>query len=221
MSSLTMAQRELSKSEKVLLGIVGVMSLVFLCWTFIIEPGLTSIKPLEEEIAVLEQRVMELDSIEQNIADKEQQLNNLKIQYDEAIKIFPKSDRYPELIKGLRESAEKFSLNIINESYGKPEVAQKVNSDGTVQANEINTDSVDIQDQLMNFTVDLEVEGEFNNVLKFIDYIEADKRMVVVNDFSTLDNKTNIGFIYTFSNSNEQEEYDFNSGKYGKDNLFN
>lgn len=215
MSSLTMIQRELSKSEKTLLTIVGVMALGFLCWTFIIEPGLTKIKPLEEEIVVLKQRVSDLDVIEQNIMLKEQQLADLKVQYDEAIKVFPKSDRYPELIKTLRENANKFSLKIVNESYSKPELAQTVNNDGTT------TEEISIEDKLMTFTVDLELEGDFNNVIKFIDYVENDKRMVVVNDFSTLDKKTNVGLIYTFSNGSEQEEYNFNSSNYGKDNLFN
>lgn len=200
MSTLARSGRELSKSEKILLGTVGIMSAGFICWTLILEPGLTKLKPLKQEVAELEARVVELGNLNEAIASKEVEIKALSGEYNEATSSFPKSDKYPELIKELRELIASLNLNLTSEYFGEPTVVEQ---DAAAEV-------VVVLDSIMSFNVDLTVEGDFNKALELVNKIESGKRIVEVENISTIENKTTISLLYYFSNSNEKEFYSFN-----------
>lgn len=209
----------LGKNEKILLTMVMVLAITFLYWTFLLKPALTKIKPLQDEVNSLKAQTKNTSTIQSNIKEKEKELENLKVEYEKATKVISKTDRYPELVKEIREIASANSLKISNENLGIPTVYTQVST-------ETNSDTTKTQVSnpaagLKTITMDLTLEGGFNNILAFIDKLEQDKRILEVKSFLASDKSTTVNLIYYIAGGEETESYDFNTGSYGKDNLFN
>lgn len=205
--------RALGKNEKVLLGAVLALSIVFIYWTLLLQPSLVKLKPLEAEVKTLKSQVKGASTIKASISNKETQLNSLKEQYEEATKIISKTDRYPQLIKEIRENATSKSLKISAESLGVPTVyAQQAAAPNGQQQSKAG---------LMTMSVKLTLDGDFRNVLDFINKLEEDKRILEVIGFTAQEKSSTVDLLYYISGGEENEEYDFNKGPYGKDNLFN
>lgn len=212
--------RELSKNEKMLLGIVIVLSVSVIHWIFILEPAIKKLKPLETEIKALKEEAKLADNIDSNIVSKEKALEELKTEYEEATKVISKTDRYPQLIKEIRENATKNSLIITSETLGVPtaNVEQAV-----AEPSEEGTTEVGANPALglKTMLISLNLEGDFNNVLDFVNNLEEDKRILEVKGFTSQDKIATVTLMYYIAGGEEEEEYDFNTGAYGKDNLFN
>lgn len=208
--------RALAKNEKILLGIVMVMSISFLYWTLLLEPEMKKMKPLQEEVKVLKSQLKDASTIEKNIKVKGEELAGLKTEYDEATKIISKTDRYPQLIKDIREVASSNNVKIASESLGRPTVYIDETAATTTE-----TPVENVASGLQTMSIALTLEGDFNNVLAFINKLEEDKRILEVQGFTSTDKGTTVNLMYYIAGGEEIEEYDFNSGTYGKDNLFN
>lgn len=208
--------RALGKSEKILLGTVGVLAVAFIYWTLLIEPALVKLKPLEEQVKELKLQVKDTNTIESDIVRKEKELEELKVRYEEATKVLSKTDRYPDIIRDIRNVATSNSLKIVSEELNMPKVDQEgvvPLEDGTVPSNPT--------DGLQTMNVNLTVEGEFNNALEFINKLEEDQRILEITGIVAKDKSIGISITYYIAGGEEVEEYDFNNGTYGKDNIFN
>lgn len=211
--------RALGKNEKVLLGTVMVLAITFLYWTLLLQPALNKLKPLEDSVKNLKSQVNSTAAIQSNIIEKEKQLENLKVEYEEATKIVSKTDRYPELVKEIRELANGNSLKITNESLGIPTVYAQ-----TPQTTPVDPSKPPVTNPaagLKTMAIGLTVDGGFNNVLAFINKLEEDKRILEVQSFTSSDKSTTINLMYYIAGGEEAEDYNFNTGSYGKDSLFN
>lgn len=209
--------REFNKHEKILLSVVMGLSICFLYYIVFLGPNLTAIEPLVEEVKMLRDKAKNAENVQASISEKNTELEEIKKNYDEATKAVPKGDRYPELIKEIREGAKTRSLSITGEVFSQP-VTYSQGEDGTIVEDLENTNT--IKEGLLSYTITLSITGNFNNILKFVDDLEKVERIMSVDRIAVSDSKTDIILSYIVSGSDENEEYDFNNGSYGKDNLF-
>ncbi|MGL5086348.1 MAG: type 4a pilus biogenesis protein PilO [Clostridium sp.] len=210
--------RALGKNEKFLLGTVMILSVAFIYWTFLLDPALKKIKPLEDNVKALKLQVKNAANTQSNINAKEKQLEGLKGQYEEATKIVSKTDRYPQLIKEIREIASANSLKITNETLGVPTIYAPAQTTPVEPGKEAIANPAD---GLKTMSLVITLDGGFNNVLAFVNKLEEDKRILEVQSFAATDKSTTVNLMYYIAGGEEAEDYDFNTGSYGKDNLFN
>lgn len=226
MLKLKTSSRELTKSEKIILACAGILGTVFLINTFILTPLNKKLKPLEEDIKRLEAQAEGLQTISLDIAKNEKELTDLKGKYEEASKTIPKTDRYPEIIGDLEDMALQSKVKITNSSFG--EVAVVGNTENTSNStsenqenkNQEGAETLGATSGLSTFTVNLTLDGKFNDVMTFVDKLETDNRILEVQNFTSQKDTSTIGVLYYIAGSNEKEDYDFNNGSYGKGNLF-
>lgn len=220
--ALKTSNRELSKSEKILLGGLCIVGIAFLVNTFIIAPNNKKLKPLKSEISTLENQITNLKTINLDIEKNEQELKVLKDKYNEASETIPRTDRYPQVVKDLEEMAGRVGVKIKTESFSKPTVFsnEEENQNNSEKAQSQNNSTLNQMNGLSSFTVNLTIEGDFNKAMKFIDELENDSRILEVKDFSSTDKSTSITIAYFIAGGDEVEEFDFNNGSYGKGNIF-
>lgn len=214
MSKLTKASRELGKNEKILISSVTILAIVVVYWTLILSPLLDKMTPLEAEVQELKVKVANTNTLEVGIKAKEKQLEGLKSEYDEITKVLPKTDRYPQLIKEIREMAASENLEIKAQALGQPLIYTQ---NGQVQENQNN----EVQQGLQTIAINLSITGDFTSALNLVGKLEADKRILDVQKVAVTDNGINLTLVYYIAGGNEKEDYDFNNGSYGKNNLFN
>lgn len=225
MLKLKTSNRELTKSEKIILGVAGVLGILFLVNAFILTPLNKKLKPLEEEINKLEKQAEQLATINLDISKNEKELADLKGQYEEASQTIPKTDRYPEVIGDLENMAAESKVKITNSTFGQVAVVGNENSESGSSTNENGENTGEGQQSatsgLSTFTVNLSLKGGFNDVMYFIDKLENDDRILEIVNFSSQKDTSTMSVIYYIAGSKDKEEYDFNNGSYGKGDLFN
>lgn len=223
MSKLARSGRALGKNEKILLGVATIVGVTIIYWALVIGPALNKISPLEKEVKEYKAKLENTSMINSQIEQKEKTLKDLKVKYEEAAKVIPKTDRYPQLIKEIREMATKASLTIKSENLGQPVVYVQPGTEASTSnpsdPNAPKQDNTLLGLQTINLS--LNVEGDFKNILAFIAELENDKRILDIQQISTTDKSTNLTLVYYIAGGVEDEEYDFNNGSYGKDNMFN
>lgn len=217
MNKLSKSTRELSSSEKIILGILTFLSVAFVFWILVLSPAINKLAPLEKSVKELDAQVKNIGNVQKDIENYEKQLETLKVQYDEATKVISKTDRYPELVKQIREMAEGSSLKITNETFGVPAIFTQEGAEVDTNAQAEGTQVQGLQ----TLNISLSLEGDSMKILEFIGKLESDKRILDVNKFNTSENRTEIELIYFIAGGDEKEEYDFNNSSYGKENIFN
>lgn len=218
--ALKTSSRELSKNEKILLGVLCIIAIAFLINAFIIDPSNTKLKPLKEEISLLQKQKTQLKTINLDIEKNEEELDALKEEYNKASETISKTDRYPQIIRDIGEMANKSNIKIESQSFTKPALfTDEQEKDGNSQEKDQSTNVVSTEG-LASFNVDLNVKGSFANLMNFIGKLEEDSRILEIEKFNSNDLGANIELVYYIAGGQEQEEYDFNSGNYGKGNIF-
>lgn len=218
--ALKTSSRELSKNEKILLGVLCIIAIAFLINTFIIDPSNTKLKPLKEEISLLQKQKTQLKTINLDIEKNEEELDALKEEYNKASETISKTDRYPQIIRDIGDMANKSNIKIESQSFTKPALfTDEQEKDGNSQEKDQST-NVASTEGLASFNVDLNVKGSFANLMNFIGKLEEDSRILEIEKFNSNDLGANIELVYYIAGGEEQEEYDFNSGNYGKGNIF-
>ncbi|MGL4109458.1 type 4a pilus biogenesis protein PilO [Clostridium sp. LP20] len=207
--------RAFNKNEKILIGVLSFLAIAALVYILIIAPSNKKLEPNMARIKSLEEQVNNIDSLQISIKDKEKELDGLKGQYDEATKSIPKTDRYPQVVRDIEGMASSAGIKINSGNFSKPQVIAANNNavDDGMQKNQT--------EGLTAFTVALDITGNYNQCLEFIKSLEKDERILEVTTF-TLNEKQDgaIGIVYYVAGGVEEESYDFNSGEYGKSNLF-
>lgn len=218
--ALKTSSRELSRNEKILLGVLCIIAIAFLVNTFIIVPSNTKLKPLKEEISLLQKQRTQLKTINLDIEKNEKELDTLKEEYNKASETISKTDRYPQIIRDIEDMANKSNIKIESQSFTKPALfTDEQGNDVSNKEKDQATNGVSTEG-LASFTVDLNVKGSFVDLMSFIDKLEEDSRILEVQRFNSNDKGANIELVYYIAGGQEQEEYDFNDGNYGKGNIF-
>lgn len=211
MKNISLGLDKLSHKEKILLLIVGILAVFFVYYNYFILPTTDKLALLESEVETLRNQNLSYENIEGNIVIKEKEYNELKNRYDESAKALPKVDRYPELSKDLNELVNKNSILLANITMLKGQVYQQ----------EQNPQEITTTEALNTQQVTLSLRGQFTSILNFVNDLENGVRVCEINSISALKDDTTIQVTFYYAPGDMGESYYFNSGTYGKDNMFN
>lgn len=211
MKNISLGLDKLSHKEKILLLTVGILAVFFVYYNYFILPTTDKLALLESEVETLRNQNLSYENIEGNIVIKEKEYNELKNRYDESAKALPKVDRYPELSKDLNELVNKNSILLANITMLKGQVYQQ----------EQNPQEITTTEALNTQQVTLSLRGQFTSILNFVNDLENGVRVCEINSISALKDDTTIQVTFYYAPGDMEESYYFNSGTYGKDNMFN
>ena len=193
--------RTTTKNEKVVLYVLGILSIFALCYLFIISPGEEKTKNLKQEIKNLESQLVSVQSIDYDIEQRKKTLDELMVKYKEATVTLPRTDRYPEVFRDIEKMVTESGLSASNGNFGKASV--------------ITVGAVEGQDTL-NLTgmrkiqITYSIKGDISKVLSFIDKLENYDRIAELNSFNHSGENCSIVFSFYDSGEGGVEEYDFN-----------
>ncbi|VYU21170.1 type 4a pilus biogenesis protein PilO [Clostridium paraputrificum] len=193
--------RATTKNEKVVLYVLGILSIFALCYLFIISPGEEKTKNLKQEIKNLESQLVSVQSIDYDIEQRKKTLDELMVKYKEATVTLPKTDRYPEVFRDIEKMVTESGLSASNGSFGKASVI-------TIGAEE-GQDTSNLKG-MRKVQITYSIKGDINKVLSFIDKLENYDRIAELNSFNHSAENCSIVFSFYDSGEGGVEEYDFN-----------
>lgn len=194
--------RATTKNEKIILYVLGILSIFALCYLFIISPGEAKTKGLKQEIKNLEGQLVALQSVDYDIEQRKKTLDDLMGKYKEATVSLPKADRYPEVFKNIEEMLTESGLSASSGSFGKGAVIQVVGA-------EEGQDTSNLKG-MRKIQISYSIKGDIDKVLTFIDKLENYDRIAELNSFSHSGESCSIVFSFYDSGEGGEEEYDFN-----------
>ncbi|MEG1001775.1 type 4a pilus biogenesis protein PilO [Clostridium sp.] len=222
----------LKKREKLLLF----MSV--LIFTFIlIEQAL--IKPLKTKQLSLQNNISKNETNKVEIIDKiakkdmlYQELEIVKNDYDKAIKEFPKTEKQADIIKNITDTSilvgvSISNFNFINDANLKEETSNSSDDETLLEDDKEKKPENNNEDSIITHSFMITVNGDFNSIVEFMKKIESMPRQISVTGVKISNNPSDgnklqgiITANYYSLNYKEKERYDFNKGKWGKENFF-
>lgn len=193
--------RATTKNEKIVLYVLGILSIFALCYLFIISPGEEKTKNLKQEIKSLESQLVSVQSIDYDIEQRKKTLDELMVKYKEATVTLPKTDRYPEVFRDIEKMVTESGLSASNGSFGKASVVTVGTAEGQDTSNLTGMRKIQIT---------YSIKGDINKVLSFIDKLENYDRIAELNSFNHSGENCSIVFSFYDSGEGGVEEYDFN-----------
>ena len=193
--------RATTKNEKLLLYVLGLLSIFALCYLFIIAPGEQKTEGLKAEVKTLEAQLESLKMIDYDIEQRRKTLDDLMVQYKEATTSLPKTDRYPEVFRDLDAMVAESGLQKSEAYFKKAQVVQLSGAEGQ------NTSNLQ---GMRKIEVSYSIIGSIDNVLVFIDKLENYDRIAELNSFTQSGDTCSIIFSLYDSGEGGKEEYDFN-----------
>ncbi|WP_315114857.1 type 4a pilus biogenesis protein PilO [Clostridium intestinale] len=216
MKKIDLGLNKLSHKEKILLLIVAIMSVFFVYYNYLIIPTMDKLAPLETEVEALKNKTLNYENIENKIIIKEKEYNELKDKYNESARALPKIDKYPELSKDLNDLANKNTVTLQSIAMEKGQVYQQGDT-----SKDASTPSTSNKGGLSTQKVTLSLSGDFSNILNLVNDLENGSRICEINSITSTKESSTINLTFYYAPGDMEENYDFNSGSYGKDNMFN
>ena len=216
MKKIDLGLNKLSHKEKILLLIVAIMSVFFVYYNYLIIPTMDKLAPLETEVEALRNKTLNYENIENKIIIKEKEYNELKDKYNESARALPKIDKYPELSKDLNDLANKNTVTLQSIAMEKGQVYQQGDT-----SKDASTPSTSNKGGLSTQKVILSLSGDFSNILNLVNDLENGSRICEINSITSTKESSTINLTFYYAPGDMEENYDFNSGSYGKDNMFN
>ncbi len=216
MKKIDLGLNKLSHKEKILLLIVAIMSVFFVYYNYLIIPTMDKLAPLETEVEALRNKTLNYENIENKIIIKEKEYNELKDKYNESARALPKIDKYPELSKDLNDLANKNTVTLQSIAMEKGQVYQQGDT-----SKDASTPSTSNKGGLSTQKVTLSLKGDFSNILNLVNDLENGSRICEINSITSTKESSTINLTFYYAPGDMEENYDFNSGNYGKDNMFN
>lgn len=216
MKKIDLGLNKLSHKEKILLLIVAIMSVFFVYYNYLIIPTMDKLAPLETEVEALRNKTLNYENIENKIIIKEKEYNELKDKYNESARALPKIDKYPELSKDLNDLANKNTVTLQSIAMEKGQVYQQGDT-----SKDASTPSTSNKGGLSTQKVTLSLRGDFSNILNLVNDLENGSRICEINSITSTKESSTINLTFYYAPGDMEENYDFNSGSYGKDNMFN
>lgn len=216
MKKIDLGLNKLSHKEKILLLIVAIMSVFFVYYNYLIIPTMDKLAPLETEVEALRNKTLNYENIENKIIIKEKEYNELKDKYNESARALPKIDKYPELSKDLNDLANKNTVTLQSIAMEKGQVYQQGDT-----SKDASTPSTSNKGGLSTQKVTLSLKGDFSNILNLVNDLENGSRICEINSITSTKESSTINLTFYYAPGDMEENYDFNNGSYGKDNMFN
>lgn len=230
----------ISKTEKILLIVLCAAFILFIYVRFLFTPAINSLSNEKRIINDCKKQVEHINDIKVKNKELNTKLDGLQSKMNESINSLPFNERTPEIERITKTMEDNAQLNFSQMTFGQPATPQitsnvQTNTSGSQTSSTGNQQSSTQQAKggtnkstvtLMEQPMGLNCTGEFNNIIKLLDDIEKDKRFAQVDSVNLAQEGNSVRAIisvqYYFVNSTKQQDiqYDFNTGKYGKDDWF-
>lgn len=240
----------LKRKEKLLLFTSILIFTFLIIQEFIIRPLNNKQNNLQKEIDILNENKSDALYGITKQDELKIKLNDFTYEYNKILSGLPRTEKQAEILNELTTISNETNIELTNISFENGDRVLKVdNNDRKLNSNIQNNDN-DIDSTNSNKTSDntdksklkkddvlvhsatFKVNGSFENLVNFIKRIEKTKRKININNLkiekTSLDGNENIKNIlqatinieYYNLNYKENEKYDFNKGRYGKQNYF-
>ena len=168
-----------TKREKFLVIFVSILVPIFLFYQFYYTQAKKKIDTLREDIKKLDLEIKRYEKLVTKIKFLETQMKQRQEFLNRVKKILPSQKEIPDVLKRISDVAKENNLEVITFRPGK-EIPQNY---------------------YHIIPLDMEIEGRFNNVIKFLNDIESLQRLIVLNNvkFQMKNNRLNaMVTFYTF-----------------------
>lgn len=221
--------KNLSRKEKYLLFI----SILIFTFIFI---ELVFVSPLNKKNYRYSQEVSELKGEKEKIVNTirikdelQEKLNKLNLIYNKKLVLFPKTEKQAEVLKSCIDFSKASGTSINEISFNDNCESSLTNKSNE---NDDKSEKIEDKDNIVTNSITVDLTGGFNNIMKFLEYIQKDKRSMDIENVqlsgdndNSIKGVTDIRAVITvhYYNLNylEKEKYYFNDGHYGKEDYFN
>lgn len=239
--------KKLKKKEKILLFISILIFTFIAIQEGLVRPLNNEQLSLQNQITKYKSDKEEIDKKLEQMVRLNEDLRIISDDYSKAIKRFPKTEKQADVIKDLIDVSNLSGIKLANVDFENN--AQVIKEDKNNSGNnnskdddskyddllkEDNSENNDIkadrEDDILKNDITITVNGDFKGIVSFIKRIEDMPRKISVSEVNIDDglyganNKDNLTAVikanYYNLNYKEQEKYDFNKGKFGKENYF-
>ena len=219
----------LSLREKVLLCILLIAALFYGYYKFYLNPMLSTMKETKsaiENLKVQEQRIKDAPAIKEQLTAK---LNETSVLYKASLLEIPSQYRDSEISYDLKALCDANSATLTSISLGSGSTAanNSASTDGT-NTNTNGNQGTPSDLALYSAPVVISVTGSYDSTMNLINAIENDTRTALVGSVAisknaegdSLTTSISLTYYYLDNSMDVDEVYDFNTGTYGKGNLF-
>ncbi|MGL5412730.1 hypothetical protein [Cetobacterium sp.] len=184
----SISKLEMSKNEKMLLGIALVGIIGFGIYIFILKNMIEKIEPLKSELSILQTSVDSRKNIDEELIEGRAILAKKEKEYSQAIIKVPETDRYPELSRKLHKTAFNNNIEIKSTNFGQPiAIDYGEENNVNIEGNEEEKAYKDLRtakNGFYKYTVTVKFEGTFMHVLNFIKAMERQEQILQVTNIS-------------------------------------
>ena len=239
--------KKLKKKEKILLFISILIFTFIIIEEGLVRPLNNEQLSLQKQISKYKSDKEEIDKKLEQMVRLNEDLKIISDDYSKAIKRFPKTEKQADVIKDLINASNLSGVKLSNVDFENDAqtIKEEKNDSGNNGSNsndskdddllkQDNTEKNDIkadrEDDILKNDITITVNGDFKGIVNFIKRVEEMPRKISVSEVNIDDglyganNKDNLRAVinanYYNLNYKEQEKYDFNKGKFGKENYF-
>lgn len=239
--------KKLKKKEKILLFISILIFTFIIIEECLVRPLNNKQVSLQKQISKYKSDKEKIDKKLEEMVRLNEDLRIISDDYSKAIKKFPKTEKQADVIKDLIDISNLSGVKLANVEFKNNAQTIKENKDDSESNDSNGNDSkdddllkqddsekndikTDREDEILKNDITITVNGDFNGIVNFIKRMENMPRKISVSEVNINDglynsnSKDNLRAVinanYYNLNYKEQEKYDFNKGKFGKENYF-
>jgi Tfp pilus assembly protein PilO len=227
--------KELSKSEKILIAILLITLVGYVYFQYIFTPLSTKVQSVQNSADKLEQELLRSKLMAASNKKMTEEMNALKVNYNKYVELMPKSDMSAEIIREVNRLAADTKVTLTNLTIGNGiEYKSSTNAANTNVSDTSNTQlKAEAQASItktMEVPVSISFKGDYSSFTAFINSLETSSRIANIGSVnvekgtnagdSELAITLNVSFLYVQDGTPVENNYDFNSGNYGKVNPF-
>ncbi|HYF82822.1 MAG TPA: type 4a pilus biogenesis protein PilO [Clostridia bacterium] len=153
---------KLSVREVLLVSLLAVAVLIYIYMSYLLFPSYTRLAKLNTELILKKQIAIDSDNAKKRLENLDSLLAKSKIRLENMEKKIPYNVRLPELVVNIDSKIASLDMDIQTISIGKPDTANK---------------EYDI------IPINVSMEGKYDNIIKFINYIEDNDRKFIIDNF--------------------------------------
>lgn len=228
----------LSNREKVLLAVLLVVALFYGYYKFFLSGMLDTISEKKTSIQSLQQQEQKIREASATKDKLNSELNEAMVLYNASLLEIPKQYRNSEIAYRLKELCDANSTVLSSVSFGtaSPVSRGTSGSSGSEDTNTQETQETQGSQEtnagaggLYSVSVSMSITGSYNAIMNLVDAIENDTRTSHVESIGITSSSSggdlsanlSLTFYYMGNGGDEEETYYFNTGTYGKSDLFN
>ena len=239
--------KKLKKKEKILLFISILIFTFIIIQECLVRPLNNEQLSLQNQITKYKSDKEDIDKKLEQMVRLNEDLRIISDDYSKAIKRFPKTEKQADVIKDLIDVSNLSGIKLANVDFknNAQVIKEDKNNSGNNNSKDDNAKDDDLlkqddsenndikadrEDDILKNDITITVNGDFKGIVSFIKRIEDMPRKISVSEVNIDDglygsiNKDKLRAVinanYYNLNYKEQEKYDFNKGKFGKENYF-